>query len=223
MLTESANMLTEKINSKEYQMSENLKYELLKVVADLKSIETKASIEHIMFMSMDYSKEVEDIKTLRTSPGYLLYLNSIGNEEYRQFLDLALLMLTHPTDAFTAEHRRGFSHYALDILRNKTNLDSISTDVGVLVEELCDMEIVAPQYKTQEANGSLELFLKYLMDEKTINDVDVLFFFGRISNDTILLNQATKEGANTKITILEIIERYRTEYYQFAKDYYNGK
>ncbi len=219
------NNLTKKVNSKEFQMSENLKYELLKMVADLKSIESKASIQHLMPEEMDYSKEMEDISNFRTSPGYLIYLNSLPNDDDRLMFDLSLLLLTSSKNTISTEDVRALTHNTLEKMKNETNLKkSLNKEVSVLIAELCEMRIVAPQYehKKPDDDGVLAGFLKYLLIEKRIDDPDVLMLYGVIENDTVSLKQALDAGANRRITFFEIVQKYQSEYDEFVTTFNDG-
>lgn len=210
-----ANELTERVNSKEFEISENLKYELLKVVADLKSIESKAALEPLMAIDFDYSKEAESIAKLRTSPGYLILLNSIEDEGDRMMLDANLLMLSGKIEVFSSEFKRAFAHNALEDLKNKTNLGKcMSLKFSDLMMNLFDMRILAPEYEKQEM--PFESFVKYLIEKKKIDDNDVLAFYGVIVSDTTIMNKALDAGANIMITGQEIIERYQEEYEAFV-------
>lgn len=223
-LNNKTNTLTEKVYSKEYQISEELKYELLKVVADLKSIESKTMIEPFFQTKIDYSKEIEDIAIFRTSPGYLIYLHSMESDDDRLRMDINLLMLTSLTNSDVVDYKfkRAFSHNALEVLTDKTDLErTLNMEISDLIKDLCKMRVVAPDYKKEESNdeGVIESFLGFLLNEKKIDDADVLLFYSVYKNDTIDLKRAIDSGGNPRITLFEIIERYQEEYDEFAKYY----
>ena len=76
-LNNKTNTLTEKVYSKEHEMSENLKYEILNMISTLRSIDAKASCEPFYPEKVDYSNEIKSLEKIQSSPEYLLFLKSI--------------------------------------------------------------------------------------------------------------------------------------------------
>ena len=85
--------MNRKVNRKDYEISENLKYELLRLVAALRSLDAKAVISPHVEGKMDYTQEIGVISELRMSPGYLVFLHSINNDDDRFWIDFNIQML----------------------------------------------------------------------------------------------------------------------------------
>ena len=74
------NRMNKKVNKKDYEISENLKYEILKLIAALRSLDAKAVLSVHINQKIDYSPEIKIISDLRVSPGYLIFLHSINDD-----------------------------------------------------------------------------------------------------------------------------------------------
>ena len=87
-LSNQTYLLTQKINSKEYQIFEDLKESLMQVIASVRAIDAKAAV-YIDLKNIginpkrDFSLEIEIVKKLQTSPGYLIFLHSIEDNKAR--------------------------------------------------------------------------------------------------------------------------------------------
>jgi len=221
VINNKTNDLTEKVNSKEYQMSENLKYELLKVVAELKSIESKATIERVLGIKQDYSKEVEEIAAFRTSPGFLIYLQSIDNPKDRLSFDLGLLFLTTPSGALTVEMKLDVSQNVLNIL-SRIDIEGMqSLKTSDLIKELSSTASFAPKYNSDDADGEdiINQFLEFLMNEKKIVDDDLLLFYRAYNHDTISIRAIGESTENFFTMFLIIADKYQDEYKEFGLNY----
>ena len=63
------NKTNKKVNRKDYEMSENVKYELLQLLATLESIKSKTLVAPHCKVRMNYSEEIATLRKLKVSPG----------------------------------------------------------------------------------------------------------------------------------------------------------
>lgn len=216
--------ITEQVNSKEYQMSEDLKYEMLKVVADLKSIDSKASLEHLVKNKRAYySIEIEDLTKLRTSPGYLFYLNSIESDETRFWLEYNMVMLITSINYMGSWQIRDCVYEALKILKNVDGLDNtFKTNVWDLMGESCDLTIInqfEPQKNKELTEDELYFysFVDYLYKELKVKDSIVMFYYGKHYDSTEIMQEAISMGAYVYADPYDVLNRYQKEFVAFRK------
>ena len=115
------NRMNKKVNKKDYEISENLKYELLQLIAALRALDAKAVISPHVNEKVDYSQELQVISNLRMSPGYLVFLHAIDNDKDRFWVDFNIQYLSIIGHKLPMQDIRMFSNRLLDLLKNKTN------------------------------------------------------------------------------------------------------
>ena len=74
------NRLQRDISSKEYELSENLKSDILQFISVLQSIKSKSELGRNLSFPISFKEEQSTIANLLTTPGYLLIQNSINNK-----------------------------------------------------------------------------------------------------------------------------------------------
>lgn len=213
----NANKTTKMVSSQEYQMKENLKYELLKVITELKSIESKITVEPAL--QVDFYQEFASISQLRTSPGYLLLLHSIKNEEDRFELDKNMLLLINSIQFANTNKTLEYIHNVLDILKGKADPNKVERmDMGELTRVFCEMKIISPVYQLMgvEETVLFKKFIEHLVEIKHNTDPIVLLYYGKYFNDREKGSQALDDGADTRISELDIINKYRDDYECFV-------
>lgn len=216
----NANKTTKMVSSKEYQMKENLKFELLKVITELKSIESKIAVEPAL--QVDFHQEFESISQLRTSPGYLLLLHSIKSEEDRFELDKNMLLLINSIQLANSGKTLECIHNVLGILKDKADPNKVERmDMDELTRVFCEMKIIAPVYQMMDIEETVifKKFIEYLVDIKHYTDPEVLLYYGKHFNDREKGSQAFDDGADTRISESDIINKYRDDYKWFVSDF----
>ena len=212
---------TIKVNSTEYQISENVKFELLKVVTELKSLDSKVMISPYIEGEVGFSQEMEAISNLRTSPGYMLILHSLQDDEDRHTMDANMVLLTYALQSRNYHTTRTCIYNILDVLKNKSNMElDKEIDIAKLVTEFCDMKILASEYKPEmtEKEMLFYFFLEHLIQNEKNTDPDVRLYYAAYQHDMDEVYNATQAGANPKVTDLDIIERYSELYDRFVID-----
>ena len=225
--------MTEKVYSKEHEMSENLKYEILNMISTLRSIDAKASCEPFYPEKVDYSNEIKSLEKIQSSPEYLLFLKSINDSDERLLMELRLRLLT--LHDFSIMERREWVHMILDTLRDRSDLDGVIDKVSEdyknnwnqLVKELCEMKSILSVFDAeawekaeQDENDLKKAFFEYLWLNEGKNDINVQYWYGLLNNKETLYNNARDSGANQSLR--DIINKYKVEYEEFLKSYKDG-
>ncbi len=215
------NRMNKKVNKKDYEISENLKYELLKLIAALRALDAKAVISPHIASNVDYSQEIQVISNLRISPGYLVFLHSINNDDDRFWIDFNIQFLSIAGNTMHIQEIRRFSNRLLDILKNKTNLRGIfDLEVLDLMNEFCEMKGTAPKFQeTNIEDNSADKFKSFIahLVEKGNCDPNVLVWHGVLTNNTTLLKEALASGGKSNITQQDIINSYKDEFDRFQR------
>lgn len=215
-----------KVSSKEHDISENLKYEVLKVISTIRALDTKATVGMSEKNGSDYSKEIEALIQLQLSPEYLLFLKSIKKDEDRLLMELRIRLLTQPS--MPEKSIREWTHLIKEALENQVNLDEMVKQIvddyhnnwNKLVKELCEMEGVFSIYNNLNDKIIHEInrvFLKYLVNDKAYNDPCVFFLYGIMINDVKMVKEAKERGVDESVTDNEIKQKYHTEYDEFLE------
>ena len=216
------NRMNKKVNKKDYEISENLKYELMKLIAALRSMDSKAVLQAHFNHQISYSKEIEILANLHTSPCYLLLLHSIKNDDARMMMDVTMQILIINGHALGVKDIRVFTNRILDYIKNEIDLQkAFDIDVITLLNNFCTMRGTAPELTEKdkqptEQEQEFRNFIKYLVEHGN-SDPNVLMYYGLYINDHKVLEKALKSGANIKVKEIEIIKKYSQEYDAFRE------
>jgi len=225
------NELIEKINSKEHEISENLKYEVMELVATLRSIDTKAAIAQLNNVTMDFTNDIKTLTKIQASPGFIVYLHSIKDRQERNELELQIRnlidsFLLSPKFSQNVPVIRGAVHIIMETLQKHTNLnDSMNMPYDSLLKELCSDGIFAEYDRealfraVEKADLEMTAFLEFLIKEKHIEDPDVDYFYYYLIDNQEFIKQAIKQGAKTNVSIFEIEDRYKEAHQEFLRQY----
>lgn len=215
------NRMNKKVNKKDYEISENLKYELMKLIAALRFMDAKAALTVHFKQKMDYSREIDILADLQTSPGYLLFLKSIENDDERMLLDINMKMLVIDGNTISKDDIRSLTKRILYTIRNKTNLKgTLDIDVIALLNNFCTMRGAAPELSEKDKKPSAQsqvfcMFIQHLVEQGN-TDPNVLLFYAVFTENEDLLSAALASGANPNTTDIELIKKYQKEYNDFC-------
>ena len=112
----NANELAKMINSKEYQIYEDLKYQMIQVIAAVRAIDAKAAValdiqnESNQTYKPNFSLEIDILEKLQSSPGYLIFLNSIVNSDARTRIESTFRNISTKISFFDNKFIRDASH-----------------------------------------------------------------------------------------------------------------
>lgn len=92
--------LTKQINSKEYQLNENLKETAVQIIAVVRSIDAKVALtldnnklSYGKDYKLEFSYEIKLLAGILSSPSYILFLKAIVDDELRYNMELYLQKL----------------------------------------------------------------------------------------------------------------------------------
>lgn len=212
-LSRQAEELTRKINSKEYQIYEDLKFSLLQVIASVRSIDAKAAVyldnlrdqHRENKLNQDFSQEIEIISKLQSTPGYLIFLHSIEDQESRTTIESIFRNLSMQIDYFDCSSIRVATHMLMDHIKSSINPTLINNDdVYNLMIDLCTMDGVFTNFNYENFLKYKDLYEKFInyLESKGIDKYEVSF-----SDDGIITDR--------KEELLEFTSKYNC---QVAKD-----
>ncbi len=208
-----ANRTNKKVNEKDYELSENLKYDILRIIATIRTMDFKAAISG-QIKGISYSEESKVLNQLMISPSFLLMLQATPMEE-RQMIELYFHILAGAGNSnIPADIIRRDCHYIIDVFKDKVNFKGV-LDITIIkaIHNLCEIEsVVDSSYEkakatTDSKNGVFESFIQFLV-EKGVGDEDVNVFYCLLTNDVEGLESALKRGGNPNVTQREILDRY---------------
>ena len=178
--------LTKKINSKEYKIYEDLKYQIIQVIASLKAIDTKAAAsidikkrDHFTKIKEkykpNYEHEINIITELQRSPGYLIFLNSIGESATRATLESIFrnLSIVIQYEEYSCDYLfiRGAVHKLIKYIKYSLNKKVINNDKTFYqIIELCNMEGVFTSFDYEK----VEFIKNYLNNDAERQSTEAL-------------------------------------------------
>lgn len=233
------NKLIKKINSKEHELSESMKYELIEMIAILRAIDQKAAFNLERKGKIDYSPEIKRLKELQAKPGFLIFLNSISDDYQKGRVTecswvehiIAVLcdwLLPSVTDdEEDIEGIRLIVHEIIDILLNKHA--DLKGQFGVEYEELlfsiCSLKGGYSQFDYVGAEEIADKkmknrnFLHYLIENRKIQDPNVLLWHGRSQlfkfEGEADIKNALDNGADEAVKIDDVIKKYEKEHSEY--------
>lgn len=168
--------LTSKINSKEYQIYEDLKYSLMQVIASIRSIDAKAAVAidsiNNPFLrgkyKPDFSFEIEVIKKMQSSPGYLIFLHSINDDKARFEVEAIFRNLSEKLSYMKFNDIRESTHLLMKYIQNNLNKELMNDEVYKMMNEFCEMKGVFTNFdyeKLLEYKEEAISFMKYLKEK----------------------------------------------------------
>lgn len=213
------NSMNKKVNKKDFEISENLKYEILRLIAALRSINAKSNLINSLPGRVNYNDEIKIINDLKLSPGFLLFLRAIRSDDERFWLDLHIQLLTINSSRMSDAEINSIAGKTLNYLKSSTTLKEVlDIEVFELIKEFCDIKGAVPNYVEQKQDSKDDAFIQfltYLKKDLGISDPDINLFIGAATNDAKLVEQALNDGANQKGTHIDIINKYPVEFKKF--------
>jgi hypothetical protein len=207
----NANQTTKLVTSTDYKISENLKYDLLEMVAVLKSIDNKAMQYVITDEKIDFSNEIESLNSIQMSPGYIVFLSlSTKDEKDRLRVESGIRALSDyflVSKCMTMSEIRWQVRVVLEVLAKNANLDNgrMTMQFSDWLEYVCNNEM---EYTISETSYNRELntrnkdFVEYLKRYHE-DDCDVLYYYYTfIEADSIMANKTYSDSFHDEVSIL---------------------
>lgn len=201
-MNNKTNELTERLNSKEYQISESLKYDIIELVSILRAIESKSFLARFVDdYEIDYSTELQMLKKIQTRPGYRVFLHSIDGDGNRHQIEILIqhfidFYLTSPTTTSTEIGDQ--VQLILNEIGENTDLTSnLNMDFNDFIKDLCHIERMVPkEYDSLEHEERYCDFVQYLLVFKDYDDPDIEYYYSYFCEmDTLRAMEAVKKGA----------------------------
>ena len=182
--------LTKKINSKEYQINEEIKYSLFQVIASVRSIDARAAVALDILRNQNipshikknydfgFSHELDIFNKLQSSPGYLLFLESIKNTEERFGVECAFRNISMKMPLYDYSKLREDTHLLMRLIKSNISEELRSKDrLYKTMYDLCEMEGVYTNIdydNLQKVKMEVMQFLDYL-EQQGISNPEVGF------------------------------------------------
>ena len=178
------NRMNKKVNSKEFEITENIKYEILHLIAVLRAIDAKACLEPHTKDEINYSQELEEIAKIRTNPSFLYFLFTITKDDDRFWVQLNTNMLVVQGESMSHSDLRMYSNRMLKLLKIYIKFDAANEkDLKLLIPAFCEMKGLAPYEENHDKKTDLKFnkLIDYLV-KKGVKDPDVELFYGVMHN-----------------------------------------
>lgn len=137
---------TMKVSSKEYEMSQNMKYDLVEMVTVLRSIDNKASLLSYTDNNIDFTTEIQSLKSIQSKPGYLVFLSLIEERSERLRVENGMLLLSDYFLVSTNTQKtiiRAWVRGLLNIMEKYVDFDkSIEIDYSDVISKSCSKKTV---------------------------------------------------------------------------------
>lgn len=215
------NRMNKKVNKKDFEIAENLKYELTHLLATLRSLKAKAVLSPHLPKKIGLSQELTVLSELRMSPGFLLCLHALDDDEDKWKLQFLTMYLSAIGEELKVSEIIDKSEQIERLLQKIDSKKIKKVNIFELLKEFSNMKEIAPAYKELQVKENEEdvLFKTFINNlvESGNTDPDVMLWHAVLTNDKDKLSKAADAGAKLNVTDKEMIKRYQTEYYKLIK------
>lgn len=229
-LKKQGNDILELASSRDYELVENVKTDLMSLIAVLHSIgKTSIYMNHMpQGTKMDLSIEYSTLGRIKNSASYLYLLKAL-KEQNEDNLDLYfwfdvrynILLGTRDTKV-ALQLLNTIKNAELDFGRiEQYKVQDVYSEfakfsaVGYGDDE-GDSEELTDSTPPTGPNDVFEDFVIHLVEEKSCEDPDVMLFYSVFKNDPEITKNALDNGANTRCTDKMIVEKYNQEHKAFV-------
>lgn len=198
----SSHRATMKVSSKEYEMSQNMKSDLVELVAALRSIDDKAAMSKSEWKEYDFSSELKLLNDIQSRPGYqcVLYFLQNGSDRFEVENGLKTLTCVYlASNKASMTEIRSQADRIMKVLGYHPNLMSIKV---IEFEKILQFMLNARNYPEVEVGDVLREhesrrkdFLEKLMREGYEDPNIPYYYYTFIVPDSALAIQAREAGA----------------------------
>ena len=207
------NRTAKKLASKEHELAEGLKSDILELLAIFSSIRYKRKLQPHLPNDVSIENEIAALTKNRLSAGYIYLLNCIQDKDNRLMYELRVQILLNSQKSIgTASD---FAGMLIKTLYNLPNGVKLGKEITEIIKNMYEDELLKNE-ATPKIPNEFGRFVHYLI-EKGVTDPNVRLFQGVFENNTEIVQKALDNGADTKCTDLMIIDRYRSDYDEFLK------
>lgn len=207
------NQTAKQLASKEHELSEGLKADILQFVGVLSSIRYKVLLEPNLPNNVSFEDEISALKRIKLTSGYVFLKYQMPKEDQKMF-EIMIQLMTEQNNPLSRNMLDGYAESLVSIIRKLANNKELGEEILKIIKTMCEDELL--NETTPRIPNEFERFVYYLI-EKGITDPDVRLFHGVFENDVNIVSKALNDGADRRCTDRMIIERYRNDYNEFLK------
>lgn len=208
------NRVTKELASKEHELAESLKSDILQVAGTLTSIRYKVMLEPNLPNEASFDNEISAIKRIKLTSGYVFLKYQMPKEDQKMF-EIMIQLMTEQNNPLSRNMLDGYAEALVSIIRKLANSKELGVEILKIIKTMCEDELL--NEATPRIPNEFERFVYYLI-EKDITDPDVSLFHGVFKNDVGIVSKALDEGADRKCTDKALQERYSSQYDDFKKE-----
>lgn len=214
-----ANRTNKKVNQKDFEISEELKYDLMKAIAVLRSYDLKAGLL-AYYSEVSFDIEANALAVFLASPSYLLLIDAVSKEE-REQVELCFHELASSKGNLPAFKTREFCRHILEVVAKSVDFkNALDINVITVLHQFCELpsfvdsqyERIAQAQKTGEL--SLDNFAKFLI-RCGVQDPNIDIIMCRINNDEKGALAAVQKGGSYHDAGGNLLRRYNQLYKLF--------
>ena len=193
---------TMKVSSKEYEMSQNMKNDLVEMMAALRSIDDKAALSKYEWREYDFTNEWQLLSDIQTRPGYLVFLYLLHNDSDRAEIEKGLKTLTGDYLVSKKASMTDIRSQAERIMKVLDYHHDLTSKDAIVFDTMLQFMLKARNYDAVEVGDVLrehdtrrKEFLEKLMREGFEDPNIRYYYYTFVVPDSALAHQAREAGA----------------------------
>lgn len=208
------NRTAKKLASKEHELAEGIKSDILQLIGTFTSIRYKTILAPNLLNDVSYDDEISAIKKIKLTSGYVFLKYRMPKDDQKMF-EILVQLMTESNNSLSNDMLDGYSEYLISIIRKLADNKELGEEIQKIIKTMCEDELL--NEATPKIPNEFERFVYYLI-EKGVTDPDVRLFLGVFKNDVNIISKALDEGADRKCTDKALQERYSSQYDDFKKE-----
>lgn len=206
-----------KLASKEHDLAEGLKSEILELLAIFSSIQYKRILMPHVPNDVLIEEELVALTKNRLTAGYVYLANCIEDKDDRKMFEVRYQMILNNREDIDIAAR--FSRLLLETLCKQRKDAGLGKEIPQIIMNMYEDENL--KELNPQIPSEFERFVHFLIG-KGITDPDVWLFHGIFEDNVNIVKKALDDGANTKCTDIVIKERYGELYEEFKNKEFAG-
>ena len=201
-----------KLASKEHELTEGLKADILQLLAIFSSIQYKRKLKGHFPKDITIDDEIVALTKARLTSGYVYLMYCIQDEDDRFIFEIRIQQIINGQISIIDAGR--YACLLIETLFLICNEAKLGEEIRKIIEKMYNDEIL--REVDPKIPSEFEGFVKYLI-KKGVTNPDVRLFHGVFENNVDIVKKALDDGADAKCTDKMIVERYENEYKEFLK------
>ena len=208
------NRTAKKLASKEHELAEGIKSDILQLIGTFTSIRYKTILAPNLLNDVSFDDEISAIRRIKLTSGYVFLKYRMPKDDQKMF-ELLVQLMTERNNTLSNDMLDGYSESLISIISKLADNKELSEEIQKIIKTMCE-DVLLNETSPQIPN-EFERFVYYLI-ENGITDPDVRLFQGVFKNDVNIIQKALDEGADRKCTDKALKEKYRIQYASFKKE-----